>query len=82
MILVNRATMPWHWHDPFRKLRHRIYRSEYQMAQGVKRVSYATYCGHSVTVDDINPKTKSTEFPTCMRCIIAEPIKDVINAEE
>jgi hypothetical protein len=74
--------MGWLWHDPFRKLRHRIYRSEYKMARGVKRVSYATYCGYSVTVDDVNTKTKTDGFPTCMRCIVAEPILDVINAKE
>ena len=82
MRLISRENMVWVWRDPLHHLRHHIFKTVYGLLHGVDRVVYATYCGHNVTVDDINPRTKIEGMPTCMRCIVAEPIDDVIPTKE
>jgi hypothetical protein len=80
---VTRERMPWVWLDPLRSLRHHINKTTYRtFSQTVYRVSYVTWCGHLVSVDDINPKTQANDAPTCFRCIVATPLEDVINVQE
>lgn len=81
-MLYSRENMTWLWLDPLRKLKHHVVKMVYGTPQGVDVVEYETYCKHAVTVDDVNPKTKVVGSPTCLRCIVAVPLDDVIPTEE
>lgn len=82
MTFFSRENMMWLWLDPMRKLRHPIIKCVFGSPHGVDRVEYTTLCGFTVTVDDVNPRTKVDGFPTCLRCIVAEPLDDVIPTKE
>jgi len=77
-----RENIPWLWFDPLRKLKHSILKLVYGTPHGVDRVEYTTLCRLQVTVDDVNARTKVDGFPTCLQCIVAAPLDDVIPSGE
>ena len=83
MKLISRENMSQCWRDPLHHLRHRLFKTVYSAHAGAQhRVQYATYCGFDATVDDINTLTMVRGMPTCLQCIIAEPVDDVIPIRE
>jgi len=71
----------WSWLDPKHKLLH-ITSKCVSVPLAVGHVCYKTWCGYTLTVDDVNAKTMVHESPTCLRCVVAEPQPDVIHGEE
>ena len=82
MKIVSVELMPWHWIDPLRHLRHIISKCTFDAGHGPWQVTYGTWCRHNVSVDDINPKTCTISEPTCMQCLVAEPIINVLHDPE
>ncbi len=72
---------PWSWRDPMHGLLH-ITSECVSVPLSVGHVCYKTWCDLTLSVDDVNAKTKVLADPTCLRCIVAEPKPDVIHGEE
>lgn len=63
--------MPWMWRDS-KRITHRMSKQLAKLAY-VTQVSYITWCGVEVTVDDVNPATMCHRgTPTCVRCAVAK----------
>ena len=63
--------MPWLWRDP-KRVSHRVSKQLDRPAY-ITQVSYMTWCGTKVTVDDVNPSTMVHRgMPTCVRCAVAQ----------
>jgi hypothetical protein len=63
--------MSWLWRDT-RRITHRVSRVTDRPAY-ITQVSYKTWCGTTVTVDDVNPRTQVDRgTPTCVRCAVSE----------
>lgn len=61
--------MPWNWRDP-QAVVHMV-RRKTAITTHQRLVSYITWCGYTLTVDDINPMTKVVDPPSCIRCAVA-----------
>lgn len=62
--------MPWLWRDT-RRITHRLSKA-LDRPTYVTQVSYVTWCGTKVSVDDVNPSTMiHREVPSCVRCAVA-----------
>lgn len=71
---------PYTWRDPL-GVRHILTEYKPRPIRGVQPICYVTWCGLTVTVDDLNARTKVYYAATCMRCTIAPEIPDVIPGE-
>ena len=71
---------PFSWRDPI-GVRHILTMYKPIPIRGVQPLCFVTWCGLTVTVDDLNNRTKVYYAATCMRCTIAPEIPDVIPGE-
>lgn len=62
--------MTWCWLDPT-GITHLIRRRTEVRSLAVKVVWYVTWCGHMVTVDDVNKTNQIVRAPNCVRCAVA-----------
>lgn len=63
--------MTWLWRDP-RRVTHHVSKL-LDRPSYITQVSYVTWCGTKITVDDVNPHTMvHRPTPTCVRCAVAE----------
>lgn len=81
MSRVSRERMSWSLRDPLFGLLHQTYKCIVQPPEA-RRVSYWTSCGQRFTVDDVNAKTMVKTEPTCLSCVVARPLPDVLDDEE
>jgi hypothetical protein len=62
--------MTWLWRDP-KRITHLVSK-QLDRPTYVTQVSYTTWCGTKVSVDDVNPRTMiHRPTPTCVRCAVA-----------
>jgi hypothetical protein len=81
---VNREKLEAAWRDPRHKLLHTISRCTTiaTATEPISLVSYWTWCGLQLTVDDVNVSTLSHgAAPTCLSCVVAS-IPDVVRGKE
>lgn len=83
MRVISRQHLAACWRDPWRRLRHRLYKIVY-VAEGRDQrvVQYGTPCGYYATVDDIHERSLVRGMPTCFQCIVAQPLDDMLPTEE
>lgn len=72
--------LPWLWRAPApSRLLHTVSRRK-RTQYAVAQIEYVLGCGHALTVDDVNSRTRVfNEVPTCLRCMIAPDNPDVID---
>lgn len=63
--------MTWLWRD-HKRITHRMSK-QLDKPSYVTQVTYTTWCGTQVTVDNVNPATKVARgTPTCIKCACAK----------
>jgi hypothetical protein len=74
---IQEERMAWAWRDPQYGLLH-VVNKRVSAAQFIHQVWYRTSCAISLDVDDINDRTMVRAEPTCLGCIVAVPLSDVV----
>lgn len=75
--VVLRKKMPWCLRDPLHGLLH-VVSKFVSVLPSATLISYWTWCGRDFTVDDVNAKTMIVSHPTCLRCVTAPVLDDLV----